>query len=67
MSRVPSHAENVGSIAAAIQALIGNVVAGSLFAILQSIAMGGAFAANVLWTVGAFVGGIIGAFVAFFF
>jgi hypothetical protein len=57
------HTSNyVGSFAAKIQAWIGNVVAGSLFAILQSIAMGGARVGSVLWTVGALVGGIIGAY-----
>ena len=30
-----------GSLAAFVQSLIGNVVAGSLFALLQSVAMGG--------------------------
>ncbi|KAL4242594.1 IFI6/IFI27 family protein [Abortiporus biennis] len=36
-----------GSIAATSQSAIGNVVAGSLFATLQSIAMGGALAGTV--------------------
>lgn len=48
----------VGSMAAAWQATIGNVVAGSLFAFLQSAAMGGA-------AMGFFVGlGVLGAVVA---
>lgn len=48
----------VGSMAAAWQATIGNVVAGSLFAFLQSAAMGGA-------AMGLFAGfGVLGAIVA---
>jgi hypothetical protein len=39
--------EPIGSIAAAVQAIIGNVAAGSLFALLQSMAMGGAIPALV--------------------
>jgi hypothetical protein len=62
---VPSHAEYAGSIAAAIQALIGNVAAGSLFALLQSLAMGGALG-GALGAIGGIVGGIIGAIGAFF-
>ena len=38
----PAHTNNVGTMAAGIQAGIGNVVAGSLFATAQSVAMGGA-------------------------
>ena len=57
---VPSHVEYTGSIAAAIQALIGNVASGSLFALLQSLAMGGPLG-GVLGTIGGIVGGIIGA------
>ncbi|KAH8980745.1 hypothetical protein EDB86DRAFT_2978725 [Lactarius hatsudake] len=49
-----------GSIAAGSQAAIGNVAAGSLFATLQSIAMGGAFH-GVLAAIGGFIGGIMGA------
>ncbi|KAH9036235.1 hypothetical protein EDB85DRAFT_1889048 [Lactarius pseudohatsudake] len=49
-----------GSIAAGIQAAIGNVAAGSLFATLQSIAMGGALH-GVLAAIGGFIGGIMGA------
>lgn len=59
-----SHAEYVGSIAAIIQAAIGNVAAGSLFAFLQSLAMGGALS-GALAAVGGFVGGILGAIGAF--
>ncbi|PCH38591.1 hypothetical protein WOLCODRAFT_64885 [Wolfiporia cocos MD-104 SS10] len=51
-----------GSIAAGIQACIGNVAAGSLFAVCQSVAMGGAI--PWLWTAtatafGTVVGGAI--------
>ncbi|KAK0470068.1 uncharacterized protein EV420DRAFT_1634500 [Desarmillaria tabescens] len=47
-----------GGIAASIQSLIGNVVAGSWFAIVQSIAMGGAIPAGVYAVFGALGGGI---------
>ncbi|KAL0639019.1 hypothetical protein Q9L58_001900 [Maublancomyces gigas] len=42
-----------GSIAAGLQAAIGNVAAGSLFAILQSLTMTGVFTAIGGWTIGA--------------
>ena len=45
-----------GSVAATWQSLIGNVIKGSLFAILQSIAMGGTGAAATVT-----IGGMIGA------
>ncbi|KAG6873822.1 hypothetical protein C0992_008369, partial [Termitomyces sp. T32_za158] len=48
------------SIAAAVQALIGNVASGSLFALLQSIAMGGAVPA-----VFSFIGGVIAGSVSY--
>ena len=51
-------------MAAGIQAGIGNVAAGSIFAALQSITMGGAL--GVLATVGGILGGIFGAIGAFF-
>ena len=54
--------EQLGSAAACIQSLIGNVAAGSLFATAQSLAMGGG--AILLKTIGAFIGGVFGA--AFF-
>jgi hypothetical protein len=60
-----SHVEYAGSLAALIQAAIGNVAAGSLFAALQSFAMGGALG-GVLSAVGGVVGGIFGAIAAFF-
>lgn len=47
-----------GSIAAGIQSLLGNVAAGSLFALIQSFAMGGA---GFLPWVGAFFTGILAA------
>jgi len=53
-------------MAAGIQAGIGNVAAGSIFAGLQSLTMGGALS-GVLTAVGGIVGGIIGAIGAFFF
>ncbi|KAN0137750.1 hypothetical protein V8E53_004234 [Lactarius tabidus] len=53
-----------GSLAALIQAAIGNVAAGSFFAALQSIAMGGL--GGVLSAVGGVVGGVLGAIAAFF-
>lgn len=50
--------KNPGTLAATTQASIGNVAAGSLFALLQSIAMGGL-------GVGAWIGaGLVGAFTA---
>jgi hypothetical protein len=58
--------ELVGSIAAGVQAGIGNVVAGSLFAIAQSIAMGGAIPAAISAIFAAFIG-IISAFISLFF
>ena len=54
-----------GSIAASIQAAIGNVASGSLFAALQSFAMSGAFG-GVLSAVGGVVGGILGAIASLF-
>jgi hypothetical protein len=39
---------NVGTMAAAIQAGIGTVAAGSLFAIAQSVAMGGSITAAII-------------------
>jgi hypothetical protein len=53
--------EYAGSFAALIQASIGNIAGGSLFAALQSFAMGGTTLCGVLSTVGGFVGGIVGA------
>ena len=47
---------DLGTIAAAIQSSIGNVVAGSAFAVAQSVAMGGALPA-----LGYISAGIIGA------
>ncbi|KAH9976282.1 hypothetical protein BGW80DRAFT_1167856, partial [Lactifluus volemus] len=47
-----------GSLAAIIQAGIGNVMAGSLFAIAQSIAMGGAFPAAFSAICATLTGGI---------
>ncbi len=52
--------DNVGTAAAAIQAGIGNVVAGSLFATAQSVAMGGAIP-TVITAIGAGVGSLGGA------
>jgi len=52
--------EPIGSIAAAIQAGIGNVAAGSLFAMLQSMAMGGGIPALVS-ALGGLCWGAIGA------
>lgn len=49
----------VGSAAAAIQATIGNVVAGSLFAGAQSVAMGAALPA-IGYIGAAMVGGLLG-------
>ncbi|KAK7681790.1 hypothetical protein QCA50_015137 [Cerrena zonata] len=48
-----------GSWAAAIQAMIGNVAAGSVFAAIQSAAMGGALPAFVYVVFGA-IGGVVG-------
>ena len=56
----PAHTNNVGTMAAGIQAGIGNVVAGSLFATAQSVAMGGALPVAVT-AIGAGVAGIGGA------
>ena len=50
----------VGSIAAGIQAEIGNVVVGSVFATAQSVAMGGAIP-NVVTAAGACAGAAAGA------
>ncbi|KAH9046770.1 hypothetical protein EDB84DRAFT_1464251 [Lactarius hengduanensis] len=50
----------VGTAAAAIQAGIGNVAAGSLFATAQSVAMGGSIP-TVITAIGAGVGAVIGA------
>jgi len=47
-----------GTAAAAAQASIGNVVAGSIFAFLQSIAMGGLSIIGL--TVGGIIGGVMG-------
>ncbi|KAH9174459.1 hypothetical protein EDB89DRAFT_1953217 [Lactarius sanguifluus] len=61
-----SHGENlltwthIGSIAAGIQAGIGNVAAGSLFATAQSVAMGGALS-GVITAVSTALGGICAA------
>ena len=52
-----------GSLAAMIQALIGNITAGSLFAVLQSIGMGGAIPA-IASAVAAIFGAGVGAGVA---
>lgn len=52
---------NIGSVAAGIQAGIGNVVAGSLFAGAQSVAAGGA-----LPVVGSVIAGGVGAVTGFF-
>ena len=52
--------ELLGTVAAGIQAGIGNVAAGSAFAVAQSIAMGGAIPA-VVTAVGAGVGAAAGA------
>jgi hypothetical protein len=54
-------------LAAAIQAIIGNVVAGSLFAIAQSIAMGGAAVIPILFILAcaAIIGGLAMAVVVF--
>jgi hypothetical protein len=49
----------LGSMAAGIQSGIGNVVAGSLFAGVQSVAMGGAMAGTVA-TAASTVGGAVG-------
>ncbi|KAK0213881.1 hypothetical protein IW262DRAFT_1466446 [Armillaria fumosa] len=51
-----------GTFAALIQSSIGNVVAGSLFAWAQSIAMGGS-----LWTGVSFFGGIVGSVLGWLF
>ncbi|KAH9980660.1 hypothetical protein BJV74DRAFT_887677 [Russula compacta] len=48
-----------GSMAAAWQATIGNVVGGSLFAWLQSLAMGGA-KTGIVSTIGGIIGGLCG-------
>jgi hypothetical protein len=53
----------LGSIAAVLQAGIGSVVAGSLFAVAQSIAMGGAIPVAVI-AAGAVITGIMAAAVA---
>jgi hypothetical protein len=55
--------EFAGSMAAGMQAGIGNVVAGSLFAGAQSVAMGGALPAAIT-AVGAGATGIAGAVAA---
>ncbi len=55
----------LGSIAAVLQAGIGSVVAGSLFAVAQSIAMGGAIPAAVI-AAGAGITGIMAAAAASF-
>ena len=52
--------ELVGSIAAGVQAGIGNVVAGSLFAGAQSVAMGGALP-GAITAVSSAVSGVTGA------
>lgn len=50
---------NAGSAAAATQSAIGNVVAGSFFALAQSVGAGGAI--PIAWTIGAAaVGGVVG-------
>ncbi|PBL03937.1 hypothetical protein ARMGADRAFT_1004597 [Armillaria gallica] len=49
-----------GGLAAAAQSGMGNVAAGGLFALLQSIAMGGSIPAIVYIIPGAVVGGIAG-------
>ena len=49
----------LGSMAAGIQSGIGNVVAGSLFAGVQSVAMGGAMAGTVA-TAASTLGGAVG-------
>jgi hypothetical protein len=59
----PKPLELIGSIAAGLQASIGNVVAGSLFAALQSIAMGGGVPAAIT-AVGGLGAGAAGAAVA---
>lgn len=51
---------HIGSLAASIQSGIGNVVAGSLFATSQSVAMGGAIP-TVVSAMGAGVGTVVGA------
>ena len=55
--------ELIGSIAAGMQAGIGNVVAGSLFATAQSVAMGGGVPA-VISAIGGMGAGAAGAAVA---
>ncbi|KAI0133085.1 hypothetical protein F4776DRAFT_626036 [Hypoxylon sp. NC0597] len=53
----------VGSLAALVHSLIGNVTAGSLFAFLQSASMGGGAAAvlkAIAAAIGAGVGGLFG-------
>jgi len=51
-----------GSFAAWIQSLIGNVIAGSLFATVQSFAMGGcAILLKIIMAIGAFIGAAFGA------
>ena len=52
-----------GSLAAMIQSTIGNIAAGSLFAVLQSIGMGGAIP-TVASAIAAILGGRVGARVA---
>ncbi|KAH9180643.1 hypothetical protein EDB89DRAFT_1920249 [Lactarius sanguifluus] len=52
-----------GTAAATTQALIGNVAAGSFFAMAQSVAMGGAIPA-VFTAIGAGLGGLFGAFLS---
>lgn len=51
---------NAGGLAAAAQSGMGNVAAGGLFALLQSIAMGGSIPAIVYIIPGAVIGGIAG-------
>ena len=54
-----NHSELLGSIAAGVHACIGNVAAGSAFAVAQSIAIGGAIPAVVM-IIGARVGAGVG-------
>ena len=53
----------VGTLAAGAQAGIGNVVAGSVFATAQSVAMGGALP-GVITAAGAGIAGVAGAAIA---
>jgi len=55
---------SIGSLAAAIHSGIGNVVAGSLFALAQSIGAGGALPAIFSAIAGA-IGALLGAIIPF--